>query len=48
MFLRNSPYLSFLDGETYTDMLEQQEKTDKHIQAEHKVREQEQEEEDKV
>ena len=39
-FLRESPYLSFLDGEGYTDMLEQQQQADKHIQVEHAIREQ--------
>ena len=38
-FLRESPYLSFLDGESYTDMLEQQQQADKHIQVEHAIRE---------
>ena len=28
-FIRESPYLSFLDGEGYTDLLEQEEKTTK-------------------
>ena len=39
-FLRESPYLSFLDGEGYTDMLEQQQQADKHVQVEHAIREQ--------
>ena len=39
-FLRESPYLSFLDGESYTDMLEQQQQADKHVQVEHAIREQ--------
>ena len=40
MFLRNSPYLSFLDGETLTDMNAQQEKADKQAQVEHTIRQQ--------
>ena len=39
-FLRESPYLSFLDGESYTDMMGQQQQADKHIQVEHAIREQ--------
>ena len=40
MFLRNSPYLSFLDGETLTEMNAQQEKADKQTQVEHTIRQQ--------
>ena len=36
-FIRESPYLGFLDGEGYTDLLEQEEKVKKHIQAEHAI-----------
>ena len=36
-FLRESPYLSFLDGEGYTDLLEQEEKTKKQVQVEHAI-----------
>ena len=38
MFLRNSPYLSFLDGETLTEMNTQQQQVDKQIQVEHTIR----------
>ena len=36
-FIRASPSLGFLDGEGYTDLLEQEEKVKKHIQAEHAI-----------
>ena len=36
-FIRESPYLSFLDGEGYTDLLEQEEKTKKQVQVEHAI-----------
>ena len=39
-FIRESPYLSFLDGEGYTDLLEQEEKTKKQVQVEHTIRDQ--------
>ena len=39
-FLRESPYLSFLDGESYTDMMAEQQQTDKQVQVEHAIREQ--------
>ena len=36
-FIRESPYLSFLDGENYEEMMTQQENAQKHVQAEHVI-----------
>ena len=40
LFLRNSPYLAFLDGQGTTEMAEQQERVQKQVETEHVVREQ--------
>ena len=40
LFLRNSPYMAFLDGQGTTEMAEQQEKKQKQDDIEHLVREQ--------
>ena len=39
-FLRESPYLSFLDGESYMEMQQQQENAQKHVQTQHVIIEQ--------
>ena len=40
VFLRNSPYLAFLDGQGTTEMAEQQERVQKQVETEHVVRNQ--------
>ena len=40
LFLRNSPYMAFLDGQGTTEMEEQQERKQKQVEVEHVVREQ--------
>ena len=40
LFLRNSPYLAFLDGQGTTEMAEQQERVQKQVETEHVVRDQ--------
>ena len=40
IFLRNSPYMAFLDGQGTTEMQEQQERVQKQAEVEHVVREQ--------